>query len=121
MLNNINNDNTDVKLSSQLVKQDSLNTILGSNSTSASKSTNTSDVDSNFYIDSSDISNTAMKMYERENDISKFTKLATSDPEDNSATELVQNLFANGVTDPFEDSTLSLISSNQALISDLDL
>jgi len=122
MLNNINTDNTDVKLSAQLVKQDSLNTILGTNSTSASKSTSsTDDIDSNFFIDSSDISKTAMKMYEKENDISKFTKLATSDPDNTSAEERVQNLFADGVTDPFEDSVLSTLSSNQSLLGDLGL
>lgn len=120
MLNNINNNNSDVTLSSQLVKQDSLSNILGSNSVGRSK-TNSNNVESEFFIDSSDISNDAMKMYEREQDISKFTQLANSDPENTSQNEIMQKLFADGVVDPFEDDMVASLSNNKSLINDLEL
>lgn len=121
MLNNINNNNTDVNISSQLVKQNSQNTILGSNSIGAANTKDAENIDNNFYIDSSDISNTAMKMFEKEQDVSNFTKLATSDPENTSHNDMVKQLFSEGVTDPFEDSALSELTNNQSLLDDLGL
>ena len=76
---------------------------------------------SNFLIDSSDISNKAMKMFEREEDIKKFTRLAISDPENTSENERMQELFKKGIVDVFEDSTIASLSSNKSLLDDLGL
>lgn len=118
MLSNIDNNSNNLGLNSQLVKQDSLNRILGT-ATSARVS-NPID-NSNFLIDSSDISNKAMKMYEREQDIKQFTNLAMSDPENTSENERMQELFSKGVVDVFEDSTIVALATNKSLLEDLDL
>ena len=116
---NIDNNSNNIGLNSKLIQQDSLNSILGTNNT---RRNNTNIVDnSNFLIDSSDISNRALQMYERELDIKNFTELATSDPENTSHNELVKELFAKGVVDVFEDSTIAALSSNKSLIDDLGL
>lgn len=116
---NIDNNSNNIGLNSKLIQQDSLNSILGTNNT---RRNNGNIVDnSNFLIDSSDISNRAMQMYERELDIKNFTELATSDPENTSHNELVKELFAKGVVDVFEDSTIAALSSNKSLIDDLGL
>ena len=116
---NIDNNSNNIGLNSKLIQQDSLNSILGTNNT---RRNNVNIVDnSNFLIDSSDISNRAMQMYERELDIKNFTELATSDPENTSHNELVKELFAKGVVDVFEDSTIAALSSNKSLIDDLGL
>lgn len=118
MLNNIDNNSNNLSLNSQLVQQDSLNRILG---TGAARSNNNAIDNSNFLIDSSDISNRAMEMYERENDVKKFTELATSDQENTSHNEMVQELFSKGVVDVFEDSMIAALSTNQSLLDDLNL
>lgn len=117
MLSNIGN-NTDIALNSKLIKQDSLNRILGSNIPTKKNTTNNV---SEFLLDSSDISNTAMKMYERELDIRNFTQLATSNPENESHNKLVEKLFANGIVDVFEDDTIASLAGNKSLLNDLGL
>ena len=119
MLNNIDNNSNNLALNSQLVQQESLNSILGTST--ANKNNNTNNVDSNFLIDSSDISNRALQMYEHELDVKKFTELATSDPENTSHNELVEELFTKGVVDVFEDSTIAALSTNKSLLDDLGL
>lgn len=119
MLNNIDNNSNSLGLNSQLVRQDSMSRILGT--ASASRNMSNPIDNSNFLIDSSDISNKAMKMFEREEDIKKFTRLATSDPENTSENERVQELFKKGVVDVFEDSTIASLSSNKSLLDDLGL
>ena len=118
MIGNIDNNSNNIALNSKLIQQDSLNSILGSNTT---KKGAENSVDSNFLIDSSDISNNAMKMYQREQDISNFTKLAMSDEENTSHNKLVEQLFSKGIVDVFEDSTITALSSNKSLMNDLGL
>lgn len=119
MLNNIDNNSNSLGLNSQLVRQDSMNRILG---TAAAARNMSNPIDnSNFLIDSSDISNKAMKMFEREEDIKKFTRLAISDPENTSENERMQELFKKGIVDVFEDSTIASLSSNKSLLDDLGL
>jgi len=118
MLNNIIN-NTDIASNSRLTQQDSLNSILGSNAVKRGMSNPISNSD--LLIDSSDISNRAVRMYERELDIKNFTNLATSDPQNESHNEMVKELFSKGVIDVFEDSSIMSLAKNQALIDDLGL
>lgn len=119
MLGNIDNNSNNNILGNKLVQQDSLNSILG---TGLSRRNSNNIVDnSNFLIDSSDISNKAMQMYQRELDIKNFTQLATSDPENTSHEKLMEELFSKGVVDVFEDSTVASLSTNKSLIDDLGL
>lgn len=120
MLNNIDNNNSnDLALNSRLVKQDSLNSILGTN---ANRRTQNNTVDnSNLLIDSSDISNKAIQMYQRELDIRNFTQLATSDLENESHNQIMEEMFSKGVVDVFEDSTIASLATNKSLIDDLGL
>lgn len=117
MLNVDNNSN--IGLNSKLIQQDSLNSILGTNNARRSNANNIDN--SNFLIDSSDISNRAIQMYERELDIQKFTQLATSDQENTSHNELVEELFSKGIVDVFEDNTITALSTNKSLLDDLGL
>ena len=119
MLGNIDNNSNNNILGNKLVQQDSLNSILG---TGLSRRNSNNIVDnSNFLIDSSDISNKAMQMYQRELDIKNFTQLATSDPENTSHEKLMEELFSKGVVDVFEDNTVASLSTNKSLIDDLGL
>lgn len=117
MLNNINDNNKDNLLQSPL--SDSLGT---SNVKFINRNAYSSNPYSqNIYIDKTDISDTALKLCERDNDIKKFTQLAMSDAENTSHLELMQELFAEGVADPFDDKVLTELSGNSDLWDDLGL
>ena len=76
-------------------------------------------VDKNLLVDESDISKEALKMYERDLDIKRFSALAMSDPEDLSHNVLVtQNVF--GVNDEsFDSKILEGIFNNKMFLKDL--
>ena len=76
-------------------------------------------VDKNLLVDESDISKEALKMYERDLDIKRFSSLAMSDPEDLSHNVLVaQNVF--GVNDEsFDSKILEGIFNNKMFLKDL--
>ena len=63
----------------------------------------------------------ALKMYERQTDISNFSKLVLSDPENTSHNRLMDALFREGVIDPFEDKKLEELSDNSKFLRDLGL
>ena len=118
MLNNINDNNKDDLLQSPLSDR-----TLGTNNI---RFVNRNAYSSNpytqgLYVDKTDISDMAMQLVERDNDIKKFTKLAMSDSEDNSHMALMDELFAQGVSDPFEEDILSALSENSDLWDDLGL
>ena len=71
------------------------------------------------YVDKTEISSNAMKLFQRDLDINKFTKLAMSDPEDKSYIADVNKLFEEGIIDVFEDDVLSDIAGNEKLWEDL--
>lgn len=73
-------------------------------------------IDKNLLIDETNISDDAMKLWERENDIKKFTKLALSDPEDNSAEKLVKDAGAEFIDD--KEAFYNLIK-NQKFLEDI--
>ena len=60
----------------------------------------------------------ALGLYERQNDIKKFTELAMSNPENNSHDELVAKLFE---CDPLSDEALLELSENSRFLEDLGL
>ena len=73
-----------------------------------------------FLIDESQISKDAIKMYEHEKDVKKFTNLAMSDLENDDTTEaLMQNVFAKGAIDYDDANILGELSENEKLWDDL--
>ena len=75
--------------------------------------------DKNLLIDETAISNEAMNLYQKEQDVSKFNTLATSNPEDLSHEQIIAGLFNKGVTDPLSDEAVSGLASNSKLLQDL--
>ena len=67
------------------------------------------------------LTRTAVNMYERKCDTKNFTKLALSDPENNSHNKIMDELFAKGVIDPSEDEKLLELSDNTRFLKDLGL
>lgn len=76
-------------------------------------------IDKSLLIDETAISDEAVNLYQKEQDVKKFNVLAMSDPEDLSHEEIIANLFGNGVSDPLSDDTIEELSSNQKLLNDL--
>lgn len=113
MLNGVNL-NEDLN-SSQLDKQSGVSSVV----TNPLK--NPYQTDKNLLIDETAISDEAVNLYQKEQDVKKFTKLAMSDPNDLSHEEIISNLFKSGVNDLFSDETFTDLSSNQNLLNDLSL
>ncbi len=63
----------------------------------------------------------AVRLYEKECDIKNFSKLVLSNPENMSHNEMVQELFEDGVADPFVDEKLSMLADNKKFLRDLGL
>ena len=78
-------------------------------------------VDKNLLIDETAISNDAVNLYQKEQDVKQFNNLAMSDPQDLSHEDIISNLFDKGVSDPFSDEALTSLSGNQKLLDDLSL
>lgn len=78
-------------------------------------------IDKSLLIDETAISDEAVNLYEREQDIRKFNALAMSDPQDLSHEEIIATLFNNGASDPLSDEVLEELSGNQQLLDDLSL
>ncbi len=76
-------------------------------------------IDRSMLIDETAISDEAVKLYEKEQDINKFNSLAMSNPEDLSHEEIIKNLFNNGVSDPLSDESVEKLASNKKLLNDL--
>ena len=76
-------------------------------------------IDRSLLIDETAISDEAINLYQKEQDVKQFTSLAMSDPEDLSHEEIITNLFNKGVSDPFSDEAITSLSGNQKLLDDL--
>ena len=74
----------------------------------------------NPYVDKTEISANAMELFQKDLDIKKFTKIAIENPEDISYLEQMQELFAEGIVDPFEKEVLSELVTNSKLWDDLN-
>ena len=75
--------------------------------------------DKNFLIDELDISNTALKLYQKDQDVAKFAKLALSDPDDNSHNQIVASKVENGDIQIFEDEFVESLLNNTQFLKDL--
>lgn len=78
-------------------------------------------IDRNLLIDETAISNEAVNLYQKEQDVMQFSKLAMSDPEDLSHEEIISDLFKKGVSDLFSDESMEELANNQRLLDDLEL
>jgi len=78
-------------------------------------------IDRNLLIDETAISSEAINLYQKEQDVKKFSTLAMSDPENMSQEDIVAGLFDKGVSDPFSDEALEGLSTNNRLLNDLGL
>ena len=115
MLNGINN-NQDNLIGNQIGQQNGVSRI-----SSGLVSNPYQQVDRNLLIDESSISDIALKLFEREGDIKKFAQLAMSDSDDDSQNTIVAELFKKGIVDPYDETGISALSSNEQLLKDLEL
>ena len=67
------------------------------------------------------LTKTAVNLYERNCDVRNFTKLALSNPENQSHNEIMDELFSQGVIDPSDDEKLMELSNNSRFLRDLGL
>ena len=64
----------------------------------------------------------ALDLYERKTDITNFTRLALSNPENTSHEKIVDELFCSGkVADVLADDVLFNLSHNEKFLKDLGL
>ena len=68
-----------------------------------------------------DMTKKAVELYEKQTDISNFSKLVLSNPENKSHNDMVKKLFDEGVADPFVDEKLADLANNQKFLRDLGL
>ena len=76
-------------------------------------------MEAGYYVDQSEISTNAMKLFLKDLDIKKFTEIATSDKDDTSHLERMKELFKSGVVDAGEDDIISELVNNKKLWDDL--
>ncbi len=110
MFNNINDNNS--------LQLNSANNVI--NIANARSALQKNGYKTNPYIDKTEISANAMQLFQRDLDIQKFTKIAAQNPEDISYLEQIQELFSQGVVDPFEEDVLSELVTNSKLWDDLN-
>ncbi len=109
MFNNINDNNLlQLNTASNVIKLANVRTALQKG------------YNNNPYVDKTEISANAMKLFQKDLDIQKFTKIASQNPEDISYLEQMQELFSQGVVDPFEEDVLSELVTNSKLWDDLN-
>lgn len=77
------------------------------------------DLSKNEFLDG--LSKRAVKLYEKQHDIKKFSQLVLSDPENLSHNNLVDELFNSGTLDPLEDEKLEKLADNKRFLRDLGL
>lgn len=117
MFNNINDNNQNLFCNSQF---NSASNVINLASIRANLQKSGYDK-TDLCVDRTEISSNAMKLFQRDLDINKFTKIATSDKDDNSHLERMKELFQNGVVDIYEDDIISSLVTNSKLWSDLGL
>ncbi len=117
MFNNINNENNGLLYNNSQLGNASNIINLASVRANLQKSGYTTSP----YVDRSEISSDAMNLFQRDLDINKFTKIASSDIENTSHLDRIKEDLKNGIIDVFEDDVLSTLVTNQKLWDDLGL
>ena len=67
------------------------------------------------------LSKRAVEMFEKNCDIKNFSKLVLSDTENSSHIEMMEEMRAKGIVDPFEDEKLAELADNKKFLRDLGL
>lgn len=114
MFNNINENNKDLLYNSQFQAGNIVNLSAVRSAFQRNAGNN------NPYVDKTEISSNAMELFRRDLDVKKFTQIATSNPEDKSYLDRMQELFSEGVIDAFEDDVIEELVTNQKLWDDLE-
>ena len=117
MFNNIN-ENNEFLYNSQLDKQTN---VINFGALRANAQKNAYGINTNQYVDRSEISASAIELFQKDCDINKFNKIAMSYENDFSHLERIQELFSEGIIDVFEDDVIKSLSSNSKLWDDLEL
>ena len=115
MFNNINDNDSFYK--SQLDSQSNVVNL----ALMRANANKTSQIKKNPYVDRTEISSNAIELFQKDCDIKKFNKIAMSDANDFSHLERMKELFADGVTDVYEDDVMAELVNNPKLWSDLEL
>lgn len=118
MFNNINDNSSEFLYNSQLNQQSNIVNIASLRATSHRGVTAKS---LNPYVDKTEISASAIELFQRDCDINKFNKIAMSDSDDLSHLDLMKELFSQGVIDVYEDDVISQLVTNSRLRDDLEL
>ena len=117
MFNNINDSNNEFLYNRQLDN----NNVLNLAALRAAANRNRIGGNNNPYVDKTEISANALELFNRDCDINKFNKIAMSNPNDLSHLDRMNELFASGVVDVFEDDVLESLVTNSKLLDDLNL
>ena len=118
MFNNINDNNNDLLYNTQLEKQSN---VINLAAMRANAQRNAYATNSNPYVDKTEISSSAIELFQKDCDINKFNKIALSDMDDLSHLDRMNELFEQGVIDVWEDDVISELVTNSKLWDDLEL
>jgi len=78
-------------------------------------------IDRSLLIDETAISDEALNLYKKEQEIKGFNSIAMSDPEDLSHEDIISELFNKGICDPLSDEAVESLVDNNKLLEDLNL
>lgn len=106
-------------LSSQDLINKSLIRSEESEKASLNKKNPYSDIDKNLLVDETDISKEALKLYQKDMDVKKFTSLAMSDSGNLDCNLLVLNNVFNGQDSGFDNKVIEGIFNNKMFLKDL--
>lgn len=116
MFNNINDNGS--FYNSQLDAQSNIVNLALMRANAAKQS---SAYNKNPYVDKTEISSNALELFQKDCDIKKFNQIAMSGAGDNSYLEQMNELFADGVVDVYEDDVMAELVNNTKLWDDLEL
>lgn len=77
------------------------------------------DIDKTLLIDESNISKEAIKLYQRDLDVKKFTGLAMSDPQDTTHNKLVVEKVFGAEDEKFDNTVIEGMFNNRNFLKDL--
>ncbi len=122
MIHGINNENNEQLVNARLNGQNGISSVV----TNPIGNKNPYNKETKFnLVDVSDISMDAVKIFQREQDVKEFTKLALAGMDDEETyNQQVEELFSKGVVDPFmvddTDTLAQDLASNEEFLKDID-
>ncbi len=122
MIHGINNENNEQLVNARLNGQNGVSSVV----TNPIGNKNPYNKETKFnLVDVSDISMDAVKIFQREQDVKEFTKLALAGMDDEETyNQQVEELFSKGVFDPFmvddTDTLAQDLAGNEEFLKDID-